>query len=132
MNREASPYYIGVIALLFFTIIALTGCNSEKFEGSKTGNQNEFIMEYSIFTGTEFSDLVLEAGEQLFVEVVASSGKVNIEIGQDGDEPIYAGKEVPSSTFGLTIQESGIYTLTITGEKAKGSFRIIKKVGEES
>ena len=111
-----------LILLLSLTIILLTGCgNNSAFDGSKTANETGFQMEYTILNKEQTCDLTLTEGEQLRVEYAHKSGSVDISVGQEGKEPIYTGTNQTDGGFTLVIPESGVYHISVTGHRAKGS-----------
>lgn len=84
-------------------------------------------MKYSILNGTDSQMLVLEEGDVIDAEIVNDSGKLSIKIQKDEEEPIYESKDISDSNeFEVEIEENGIYTITVTGEKAKGSVSFLK------
>ena len=50
-------------------IISLSACSSD-FDGSRTGNDTQLIMEYTEFNTTDTQDLVVEAGDIIHAEIV--------------------------------------------------------------
>ena len=68
------------------------------------------------------SRLKLEKGDVIDAEIVCDSGRLSVKIQKDDETPIYEKEKIDlSTTFQVPIEESGIYNITITGEKAKGS-----------
>lgn len=115
------------ILLTLFLVASFSSCSMTQFDGSRTGNESQFIMEYRMLNTTDFQLLSLTEGDVIDVQVASDSGKVNIEVKKEEDDnTIYRGNDVPTSSFQLTIQESGIYMVTVKGEKAKGSVSFIK------
>lgn len=52
----------------------------------------------------------------------ATRGSLSIKIQKDDEEPIYESNGVfTSNEFDVEIDESGKYTVTVTGKKTKGS-----------
>ncbi len=45
-------------------IVSLTACSSD-FDGSRTGNDNEFSMEYKVLNKTDSQDLKLQDGDKI-------------------------------------------------------------------
>lgn len=112
-------------------VLSLSACGKTSFDGSRTGNDNQFVMEYKIFNTADEQSLFLEAGDMIRAEVIVDSGKLAIKIQKDSDAPIYeSDNTVVSENFDIEIQESGIYKITVTGKKAKGSVSF-KKVADE-
>jgi hypothetical protein len=113
-----------IICTLVF-LISLTACGT-KFDGSRTGNDSEFIMEYSVLNTTDAQDLTIESGDTISAKIVIDKGSLSIKIQKDGEEPIYEGNGISTSNeFDVEIDESGTYTVEVTGKKAKGSVSFI-------
>ena len=109
-------------------IISLPACSPD-FNGSRIGNDNQLIMEYTAFNTTDSQDLVVEAGDTIHVEIVIEDGHLSYKIQKNDDEPIAESESIFfSEEFDVEVKESGTYTVTVTGEKAKGSIKIT--VGE--
>ena len=92
------------------------------FEGSRLGNDSGLVMEYKMLNKTDSQDLTVEAGDIIHAEIEVEGGQLTLKI-QKGDElPVYESAGVKSSDiFDIEIKESGIYTVTVTGKRAKGS-----------
>lgn len=114
-----------MIILLGLTI--LTGCQSARFNGNRTGNENQFIMEYRIFNGSDSQILELEKNDILDIEIVNESGNISVLIEKEDQEVIYSEDKVKNKSFQITIHEDGQYKVTVTGENAKGSVYFVKK-----
>ena len=99
----------------------LMSCSST-FDGSRTGNDSEFIMDYKVLNTTDTQDLTVEAGDTIHAKIVIEGGQLSFKIQKDDDVPICESVNVSlSDEFDVKIEESGIYTVTVTGAKAKGS-----------
>lgn len=118
---------IYTIALMLFFILTFTACGGPKFNGNRTGNDSQFLMDYSVFTGSDFQLLKLEEGDKVAVEIVSDAGRIDIEVKMDNEEPIYTGNDAGTGSFQLTIPKSGTYKFLVTGNKAKGSVSFIKE-----
>lgn len=114
-----------VFPILGMLIVALllTACGkTPDFNGSRTGNDKELIMEYSAFNTTDGQELVAEAGDVIHAKIVIESGNLLIKIQKDDEEPIYESSDITiSEEFDVDIEETGTYAITVTGVKAKGS-----------
>lgn len=122
---------LGIICALSI-ILSLGACGKTSFDGSRTGNDNQFIMEYKIFNTTDRQSLFLETGDMIRAEVIVDSGKLAIKIQKDSNAPLYESDNiVASENFDVKIQESGTYQITVTGEKAKGSVSFEKIASEK-
>ena len=113
-----------IVCTLVF-LISLTACGT-KFDGSRTGNDSEFIMEYNVLNTTDAQDLTIEAGDTISAKIVVDKGSLSIKIQKDGEKPIYESNGISTSNeFDVEIDESGTYTVEVTGKKAKGSVSFI-------
>ncbi len=106
-------------------MVSLTACGT-KFDGSRTGNDSEFIMEYSVLDTTDRQDLIVESGDTISGKIIVNKGSLSIKIQKDEEEPIYENNEISASNeFDVEIDESGAYTIEVTGKGAKGSVSFI-------
>lgn len=114
--------HLGILcSLSLILVLSLTACVAN-FDGSRTGNENEFVMNYKIFNTTDSQDLIVEEGDTIHVEIIVEGGSLSFRIQKDDEVPVYEGKDVSlSDEFDIEIEESGTYVVTVTGEKAKGS-----------
>ncbi len=116
-----------VIAMFAFLLVS---CSST-FDGSRTGNDSEFIMDYKVFNTTDTQDLTVEAGDTIHAKIVIEGGQLSFKIQKDEDAPICESVDSSSSDeFDVAIEESGTYTVTVTGAKAKGSVSFTVESGQ--
>lgn len=102
-------------------MVSLTACGT-KFDGSRTGNNSEFIMEYRVLNTTEKHDLVAESGDAISGKMIVDKGSLSIKIQKGEEEPIYESSGISvSDAFDIEIDESGTYTVEVIGKGAKGS-----------
>ncbi len=116
--------------LISLLLVFLTACGGASYNGSRTGNDQQFIMDYSIFNTTDSQVLKLEKGDIVDVDVVSDSGKIDIEVKKTGEKALYEGKDVQTASFQLTIPDSGDYKITVKGRKARGSISFIKETSK--
>ena len=111
-------------------IISLSACSSD-FDGSRTGNDTQLIMEYTEFNTTDTQDLVVEAGDIIHAEIVVEDGHSSYKIQKDDEEPIAESEGIFFSVeYDFDVEESGTYTVTVTGENAKGSVKFVVESAE--
>lgn len=109
------------ILCFFILVLSLTACGAD-FDGSRTGNNNEFMMDYKVFNKTDSQDLIVEKGDTIHAEIIVEGGSLSFGIQREDEVPVYEGEDVSfSDEFDIDIEESGTYTVSVTGEKAKGS-----------
>ena len=113
-----------------FLVTSLTACSPD-FNGSRTGNDKQLIMEYTAFNTTDSQDLVLEAGDTIHTEIVIEDGQLSYKIQKNDDEPIAESEGIFfSEDFDIEIEESGTYTVTVTGDNTKGSVKFVVESAE--
>ena len=66
--------------------------------------------------------MIAESGDIISGNIIVNKGSLSIKIQKDDEEPIYENNGISvSNEFDVEINESGTYTVSVTGEKAKGS-----------
>ena len=99
----------------------LCACSSgSTFSGSKSGDEDHFDIEFEVLNTSYSHDLDMKAGESIDVAVTCDEGKISVLIAKGDDEPAYRGNDMETSNFNVGIKDAGKYTLTVTGEDAKG------------
>lgn len=80
------------------------------------------MMHYKIFNTTDSQDLIVKQGDIIHAEIVVEDGHLSFKIQKDDEGPVYESESIffPHE-FDVEIEESGTYTVTVSGEKAKGS-----------
>lgn len=115
-----------LIPLLAFIII-MAGCGKESnFSGSKTGNDRQFLVDFSILNTTVENNMPLTEGDKVQVVIDIKKGSVDVVIKNENGTTAYQGNDAENSKFTIEIQESGTYTFSVTGKKAKGSVHFKK------
>lgn len=128
---------IALSTLCLLIIILTTACGREgTFNGSRTSNNDQFIMDYSIFTGTKTHEMQLEEGAVIDVDIENTAGKLTVSIEDEKGEHLYkgdysvTGDKPATGEFSVETSNSGKYKFYVTGEKAKGgvSFKVVKDI----
>lgn len=122
-----------ISGLIIVTALSTTACKSNvKFDGERTGNDSEFILEYEMFNGSDSQDLKLQKGDSLEVDVLNDGGTLNMDIvKKDDGETLYEGENLRTSYFEIKAPEDGIYEVTVEGEKAVGEVTVERIEREE-
>lgn len=122
-----------ISGLIIATALSTTACKSNvKFDGERTGNDSEFILEYEMFNGSDSQDLKLQKGDTLEVDVVNDGGTLNMDIvKKDYGETLYEGENLRTSSFEIKAPEDGIYEVSVEGEKAVGEVTVERIKREE-
>ena len=92
-----------LIVCTLVLMVSLTACSS-KFDGSRTGNDSEFIMEYRVLNKTDTQDLIAESGDTISGKIIVNKGSLSIKIQKDDEEPIYKNNGISvSNAFDVEI-----------------------------
>ncbi|WP_026527150.1 hypothetical protein [Butyrivibrio sp. VCD2006] len=118
----------GFVAGIMLAGIMLCACGkASTFDGSKTGDADQFNLDFETLN-TEYShELEMKEGEKIDVSVERLKGKIAITIQKGDEEPAYRGSDVETSDFQVGIGEEGTYTLTVSGKDAKGHVYLKRK-----
>ena len=121
IRRGITHKTIILSAILLAACLLLSGCGGKStFDGSRTSDETEFRMEYSILDKEESAELELTEGDRIQVHISHISGNVDVIVGENGEELIYKGTEQENADFILTIPKTGCYKISVTGHRAKG------------
>lgn len=118
-----------ILLLLIFTIVTLSGCtygSGSTFKSVEINTSTKMSMSYSRFNGYRTTPIHVKKGEsvQINANIVSKEGKLNMSITDEKDKYIYQGKDIPTSSFTVTLDKEGDYKLTVNGEKHSGSYKI--------
>ncbi|MBU3130543.1 PPC domain-containing protein [Clostridium tagluense] len=113
-------YLLMILSVLIF-LIGTTGCRKQVFSGSSTGNETQFLMEYSILNCTKTHDIKLEKGTTINVVIENKSGNLDIFVSDSNGEKIYKGDNATSGNFSLEVPKTDTYKFSVKGSNAKGS-----------
>lgn len=124
--------YALILCALLATLM-LCACNNSKkpvnvcgnaisgnFSGSKTGDADHFEIDFDVLNTTYTHDFDMTQGESILVHVEKESGNVKITVQNGTDAPIYEGNGTAATDFSVKIPADGKYTVSVSGEKAKG------------
>lgn len=114
-----------IVGILIFAF--MTACSKQSsFDGSRTGNNEQFIMEYNVLNDTQTHEMELEQGVIIDVTIENIKGRLDVIVANVNGGEIYRGNDASSGHFLIEIPKTGTYLFTVTGSKAKGgvSFKI--------
>ncbi|WP_265458979.1 hypothetical protein [Enterococcus sp. HY326] len=119
----------GLVAVIMVGLLSLSGCLAPKtFNGSSTGNEDQFITSYSVLNTTLSNELELEAGDIVDVSVENNCGQLEIHLEEPGGHKMLREKFLTTSeSFPVEISKSGKYRVSVIGENAKGEVSIVKQ-----
>lgn len=123
MRRKRYLWLIVLVVVLAVSI-PLAVRREATFNGSSFGDRRSFHLSFSVMNTTESHDLALNAGETLSAALVSDGGTLSVTIQKGDDAPLFEGTDLTTQNFTVTAQETGAYTVSVTGQHAKGSFDI--------
>ena len=118
---------LGFACILCFSLALLNACGNATFNGSSTGNDTQFIMEYSILNTSDHREMSLKTGDVIDTTIVSDAGSVDIQVENSAGDSIYSETDVPTSEFEIPISQDDTYTFTVTGHRAKGSVSFVNR-----
>lgn len=118
--------YLWLILLVVVIAAAIPLATSREatFNGSSYGDRQSFHLSFSVMNTTESHDLALNAGETLSAALINDGGTLDVTIQKGDDIPLFEGTDLTTQNFTVTAEETGTYTVSVTGRHAKGSFDI--------
>lgn len=124
MRRKRYLWLIVLLVVVLAVSIPLAARREATFNGSSFGDRRSFHLSFSVMNTTESHDLALNAGETLSAALVNDGGTLAVTIQKGDDAPLFEGTDLTTQNFTVTAQETGTYTVSVTGRHAKGSFDI--------
>lgn len=110
------------LPLFIAILIAISACTDQK--GSivilEKPNGTGFTMDFIDWSSKNKCELSLNEGDEVQIETIRENGEIALKvIGKNGSEP-YTGKNLESGIFTVTVSETDIYEIRITGKDATG------------
>jgi hypothetical protein len=117
--------------MLLALVFCFSGCSNETetvIGGIEDNSSTQLSMSYDEFTGYRQRIIHVPENMQVVVgvDIVTDSGSIKAYIARDNniDNSAYKGNEIKTSTFTVTLQEAGDYTLRVDAKKHRGGFTI--------
>ncbi len=116
---RGKKFILGIAAAV--VLIMLCACGKKvAFDGSRTGDADHFDVVFDTLNTTCTHDMEMASGESIDVSVECISGTISIEIQKGSEAPVYRGNDMQTSSFQVSVEAAGTYTMHVVGEKAKG------------
>ncbi|MEL7570957.1 MAG: hypothetical protein AAGU14_10425 [Eubacteriaceae bacterium] len=113
MNR------ICVLIITVLLIVLFCGCANQVFDGSSTGNDEQFILSYSVLNCEKTHQMTLDEGSVISVSINNGKGRIDVMVVGSQGRVLYKGDDADNNEFKLTVQQSDTYTFSVTGKNAK-------------
>ena len=117
--------FVGIPLILLAGIaILLIGCSQEGFDGSRVKNPDSYLLDIDSMNGTDLHTLELQEGDVLKIHFETFRGSMYMEIKAPNGTTVYSGNGKEPTDFTVNISESGVYTVVVEAERAKGIIQI--------
>ena len=110
--------YLTLLVIISFIFIS---CENISFNGSRTGNSSQFIVDFKVLNTTKTHTMNLEQGKRINVSIKKESGDLKVYVYDSNKNYSYRSDSAFNSDFILTIDHNDNYTFEIVGSNnAKG------------
>lgn len=129
MNKKTILIAAVILAILAAGILFFLPRNESLFDGERDSKPGRFSLRFDRMNSTDSETMALEAGDWLHVSWQIESGRADIVIAMEGEEPVYraadraAGDE---ADFSVEIPKAGAYTITVSAREAKGQIAFLR------
>ena len=106
-----------------------------RFDGDRISDPGRFALQFERMNMTDSETVSLAEGDALHVSWQIESGQINVVIGMEGEEAIYQANGRPAgdeADFFVEIPKTGIYTITVSAQKAKGRIEFLNRTANAS
>ena len=125
MTKRNKAVLIVLSLLLLAGIAAFLFCyNQEGFTGSRVKNPDAYLLDIEKMNGTDLHTLELREGDVLQIEFEAEKGELYMEIKAPDGTAVYRGNGKEATDFTVNIRESGVYTVVVEAQHAKGTIHV--------
>ncbi|MGY3765572.1 hypothetical protein ACWOAH_03340 [Vagococcus vulneris] len=116
---------LGIISLL----VVLSSCTLRReFNGSRTGNDDQFIMSYDILNTKDSQELTFKKSEKIISDIDNKSGELTVEFLNKNEEILFKKNyNKDKDRFTFEVPKDGKYVISVTGKNAKGKVSFIKE-----
>ena len=126
MSKEYKKCILLVLPLLVLAGVAvfLSSSNRENFNGSCVKKPDAYFLDIQKMNGTDLHTLELCEGDVLQIEFKAEKGSLYMEIKAPDGTSLYRGSGKETTDFTVNIRESGVYTIVVEAQHAKGTIHV--------
>ena len=125
MNRRT--VFLSLLFILSGITVFLTACNQTDFAGSRHTTPDSYRLDIDRMTGADWLTLDLKAEDTLGVQFETVKGSMYLEIKAPDGTVLYAGNGKGTTGFTVNVPESGVYSVHVEAQHAKGTIHIQPK-----
>ena len=125
MTKRNKAVLIVLSLLLLAGIAVFLFCyNLEGFTGSRVKNPDAYLLDIEKMNGTDLHTLELSRGDVLQIQFETEKGNLYMEIKAPDGTAVYRGNGKETTDFTVNIRESGVYTVVVEAQHAKGTIHV--------
>ena len=125
MTKRNKAVLIVLSLLLLAGIAVFLFCyNLEGFTGSRVKNPDAYLLDIEKMNGTDLHTLELSRGDVLQIHFETKKGELYMEIKAPDGTAVYRGNGKVTTDFTVNIRESGVYTVVVEAQHAKGTIHV--------
>jgi hypothetical protein len=132
MENKRKIWIKKVLIMMLLTGLSFTlnACVVE-FNGSRTGNEDQFILDVKALNREESHELYLNSEDMIEVKSQITKGEMQVSIvHEETNESIYEGNLKGDFKFIVTVHTEGTFIITVNGKNAAGYIEF-KKINKE-
>ena len=124
--KEYKTCILLVLPLLVLAGVAvfLSSSNRENFNGSRVKNPDAYFLDIQKMNGTDLHTLELCEGDVLQIQFETEKGSLYMEIKAPDGTSLYRGNGKETTEFTVNIRKSGVYTIVVEAQHAKGTIHV--------
>ena len=125
MTKRNKAVLIVLSLLLLAGIAVFLFCyNLEGFTGSRVKNPDAYLLDIEKMNGTDLHTLELSRGNVLQIQFETEKGNLYMEIKAPDGTAVYRRNGKETTDFTVNIRESGVYTVVVEAQHAKGTIHV--------
>ena len=124
VKRNKAVLIVLPLLVLAGVAVFLSGSNQASFAGSRVKNLDAYLLDIKKMNGIDVHTLELREGGVLQIEFETKKGSLYMEIKAPDGTTIYRGNGKETTEFAVNIRESGIYTIVVEAQRAKGTIQV--------
>ena len=125
MTKRNKAVLIVLSLLLLAGIAVFLFCyNLEGFTGSRVKNPDAYLLDIEKMNGTDLHALELSRGDVLQIQFETEKDELYMEIKAPDGTAVYRGNGKETTDFTVNIRESGVYTVVVEAQHAKGTIHV--------
>ena len=123
-QRNRAVLIVLPLLVLAGVAVFLSGSHQASFAGSRVKNPDAYLLDIKKMNGTDLHALELREGDVLQIQFETEKGNLYMEIKAPDGTAVYRGNGKETTDFTVNIRESGVYTIAVEAQHAKGTIHV--------